>query len=197
MPHKAFGFVDGGYVRKRASEAGADLINPRALIQRIVNLPLLQGWCATPQTVQNVGAARVIYYDARPDNDTEISEDLKEYWDAVELLEDTDLGFGSMRGGTTKKPPRQKGVDTLIAVDMLVGSFTKLFAVAILVAGDADFVPILNEVRRQGVMVVVAAWEKSTSADLKRAADRFLPLEPFSDTACVPPLIVDGRRWKA
>jgi uncharacterized LabA/DUF88 family protein len=89
-------------------------------------------------------------------------------------LNDTELGFASVRGGTRKRPPRQKGVDTLIAVDMLVGAFTQLFSVAILVAGEADFVPVVNEVKRRGVMIVVAAAnDGSLSDDLRRAADRF------------------------
>lgn len=196
MPYQAFGFVDGGYIRKRAVDAGEALINPQALAKRVVGLPNVQDWCGTPHSVGNIALARIIYYDARPDNEADVSEELKEYWDAVELLPDTELGFGTMRGGTNKKPPRQKGVDTLIAVDMLVGAFTKLFSVAILIAGDADFVPVLNEVRRQGVMVVVAAWENSISQELKRAADRFYPLEPLTDHGCIPPLVVNGKQWK-
>jgi uncharacterized LabA/DUF88 family protein len=63
---------------------------------------------------------------------------------------------------------------------MLVGAFTGLFSVAVLVAGDADFVPVVNEVKRRGVMVVVAAApsDGSLSDDLKRAADRFYAIEP-------------------
>ena len=58
---------------------------------------------------------RVTYYDAMPDDGEEA--DLQKYWDAVELLEDVHLGFGALTG--LKKRVRQKGVDALIAVDML------------------------------------------------------------------------------
>jgi uncharacterized LabA/DUF88 family protein len=126
--------------------------------------------------------ARTTYYDGRPDDDAAISEDLRNYWAAIELLSDTQLGFGSTRGGTNRRPPRQKGVDSLIAVDMLVGAFTNLFSVAVLVAGDADFVPVVNEVKRRGVMVVVAGATSpaavSISDELRRAADRYYPLDP-------------------
>src|SRR5207253_5397539 len=96
-----------------------------------------------------------------------------------ELLPDTHLGFGSLRGGTGKKPPRQKGVDTLIAVDMLVGAFEKLFSVAILAAGDADFVSVVLEVRRRGVMVIVTASATSISDEFvdRRTASYRLNLE--------------------
>lgn len=139
--------------------------------------------------------ARVIYYDGRPDEEAELSSDLRDYWDAIELLSDTELGFGSTRRGTRRRPPRQKGVDTLIAVDMLVGAFTQLFPVAILIAGDADFVPVVNEVRRRGVMVVVAADEQSVSDDLRRAADRFIAIGSNLEATRFPPFSYQGREW--
>jgi uncharacterized LabA/DUF88 family protein len=195
MAYHAYGFVDGGYLRKKASDYSQPLLDPQAIVKRLVHLPKVQSWCGEPTIIRNVALARVIYYDARPDDDSDINSDLKEYWDAIELLPDTDLGFGSLRGGVKKRPPRQKGVDTLIAVDMLVGAFTKLYSIAILLAGDADFVPVVYEVRRQGVMVVVAGWDNSMSDDLRRSADRYISLEPMPDTAALPPLIVNGKSW--
>ncbi len=175
----AHAFIDGAYLRRIAEAASVPLPSPQHLANTIVHQPQVQSWCATVHTVQNVGLARTIYYDGRPDDDSEISTKLKEYWDKIELLQDTELGFGSTRGGTKRRPPRQKGVDTLIAVDMLVGAFTNLFSVAVLVAGDADFVPVINELKRRGVMVVVAApLDGSLSDDLKRAADRYVEILP-------------------
>ncbi|HJP95747.1 MAG TPA: NYN domain-containing protein [Candidatus Saccharimonadales bacterium] len=195
MPYIAYGFVDGGYLRKLAENVRKPLVSPRRLVDRVVLSPNIQSWCSDPMTHRNVALARVIYYDARPDDDSEVEQDIKDYWDAIELLQDTELGFGSTRGGTKKRPPRQKGVDTLIAVDMLVGAFTKLFSVAVLVAGDADFVPVVNEVKRRGVMVAVAAAQDSLSDDLKRAADRFFRIDLLSE-ADFPALQVEGRSWK-
>ena len=101
--------------------------------------------------------------------------------------------MGVVRGGTKRRPPRQKGVDTLVAVDMLVGAFTQLFSVAVLLAGDADFVPVVNEVRRRGVMVVVAGERKSIADDLVRAADRFVEIDP---NGTFPPMQKDSRIWE-
>jgi Uncharacterized conserved protein len=198
MPFITHGFVDGKYLRKVAELAKLPLANPRDLVKRVVLSPQIQSWCADPNTIRNVALARIIYYDARPDEESGISQELKEYWNAIELLDDTELGFGSTRGGTRKRPPRQKGVDTLIAVDMLVGAFTNLFSVAVLVAGDADFVPVVNEVKRRGVMVVVAAaMDGSLSDDLRRAADRFFLIDPKQDGPTFPTLKVDGKEWRA
>ena len=86
---------------------------------------------------------------------------------------DTDLRFGEVRG----KPKRQKGVDVLLAVDMLSASSRDLFDVAILVTGDADFVPLVREVRRYGITAVVAGVGSTTAKELQTAADRFVPLD--------------------
>jgi uncharacterized LabA/DUF88 family protein len=198
MIYRAHSFIDGAYLRRAAKEAHLHLVDPLALSKSIIfDQAVIQDWCADPRAIRSTGLARVIYYDARPDDDSELDPNLKSYWDAIELLRDTQLGFGSLRGGNKKKPPRQKGVDTLIAVDMLVGAFTNLFSVALLVAGDADFVPIINEVRRRGVMVVVAGMDDGTFSDeLKRSADRHLMIKATRDSSAFPPLMKeDGGYW--
>ncbi len=60
---------------------------------------------------------------------------------------------------------------------MLVGAFSGLFDIAVLVAGDGDFTPVVEEVRRRGVMVVVVAVSESLSDDLRRVADRFVEID--------------------
>jgi uncharacterized LabA/DUF88 family protein len=197
MPYHAYGFVDGAYLRELARQANHPLVNPRLLVNSVVYLPEVQSWCGRRTSVDNVVLARVTYYDGRPDDDQDLDPNLGQYWEAVELLPDTELGFGSTRGGTRRKPRKQKGVDTLIAVDMLVGAFTQLFPIAILVAGDADFVPVVNEVRRRGVMVVVAADERSMSESLRRAADRFVTIGPGLESTRFPRLSVGEREWQA
>jgi uncharacterized LabA/DUF88 family protein len=181
MTFLAHGFVDGKYLRMVSERAKLPFRNPQQLVSRIVASPEIQSWSTPYFGAKDILLTRTTYYDGRPDDDSEITDDLRQYWNAIELLSDTQLGFGSVRGGTKTRPPRQKGVDTLIAVDMLVGAFTNLFSVSVLVAGDADFVPVVNEVKRRGVMVVIAAAvaDKSLSEDLKRSADRFFEILPL------------------
>ena len=82
----------------------------------MVNHSTVQTWAADHRTVANALLGRVTYYDGLPD-DGEKSPHEK-YWSAIELLPDVHLGFGSLKG--TGRKVKQKGVDTLIAVDMLV-----------------------------------------------------------------------------
>lgn len=130
---------------------------------------------------------RTRFYDGIPDEGAK--DDRVRYWRAIELLPDTDLGFGAVRKGLGRQGPRQKAIDTLVAVDMLVGAFTKLFLICLLVAGDADYLPVVDEVRRCGVMVVLAGGPASDSRDLKAAADRFIAIV---SQVGLPPLELNG-----
>ncbi|MBK7833859.1 MAG: NYN domain-containing protein [Gemmatimonadetes bacterium] len=194
-PHLAHVFVDGASLRKRAQEFDRELVNPRKLADALVQR--LQDWAAIPSSGANTVLGRVTYYDAKPDDGTTTAPELAEYWSAVELLPDTQLGFGALRG-LNRKTPRQKGVDTLIAVDMLVGAFSGLFDVAVLVASDADFVPVVEEVKRRGVMVAVASLSTGLSDDLRRIADRFIEIGPAVDPAprFFPKLDVSGKTFR-
>jgi uncharacterized LabA/DUF88 family protein len=78
---------------------------------------------------------------------------------------------------------------------MLVGSFSNLFDIAVLVAGDADFVPVVEEVKRKGVMVTVAGVSASVADDLRRASDRFI--EILLDDSWLPAMMAEGRSWQA
>jgi hypothetical protein len=167
----AYGFVDGGYYRAEAKLQGIDYPNPHSTIEYVISTHVREMGGYSP-TMGSVFTRRLYFYDAvdpasgSPDSSTE------KYWDAIERLHDTEVRFGSIRGN----PRRQKGVDILLAVDMLVGAFNKLFDVAILITGDEDFVPLVSEVQRRGVSVVVAAIARSTSAELRRVADRYIDL---------------------
>ena len=44
------------------------------------------------------------------------------------------------------------------------------------IAGDADFIPVVEEVKHRGVMVALAASANSLADDLRRVADRYVPI---------------------
>jgi uncharacterized LabA/DUF88 family protein len=194
--NKTHAFVDGAYLRRLAVEAKRPLPNPRDLVVYALGREPLVDWCTQGGEGKFVRLDRLSYYDARPEPSEPISEMLQSYWDAIELLPDCDLGFGNLRGRPRHR--RQKGVDTLIAVDMLAGAFDHIFDVAILVAGDADFVPIVQEVKRRGIKVGLIAENGSTSADLRRAVDRYHILPTINDDHSFPPFHRPGHGfWTA
>ncbi len=51
----------------------------------------------------------------------------------------------------------------------------------VLVAGDGDFVPTINSLKRRGIRVRVVFWRHATSRELREAADEFVELDPHFD----------------
>lgn len=175
---RVHGFVDGGCLRKMGEKLGVPFPDPRKAVSSVLSansMATLTNY--TMRTGPQAKIYRVTYYDAVEDEGTE-SPDVEDYWSEIELLHDTSLGFGAIRGRRGRR--RQKKVDTLLATDMLVGAFTNIFDVAILVSGDADFVPVVDEVRRRGISVVVGIGADG-AGELVRACDRavwFVKEEP-------------------
>lgn len=98
--------------------------------------------------------------------------------EAVDKVRDTlcEAGFSPI---VMHKPKgqRAKGVDISLTKDMLLQAFMGNYEIAVLAAGDGDFVPLVEEVKRFGKRVVVAFWESNgLSPELRRAADEFSPL---------------------
>lgn len=176
MITRAYAFVDGGYLTKVGQKYGVRWPCPTSLANQITGNGVLRAWESR--------LGRVTYYDGLPNQEESETDARKQerenrmrYWDFIEQQHVTHLGFGYARRGKDRSALRQKAVDTLIAVDMLVGAFDGIYDLALLVAGDADFVPVVEEVRRKGRWVVVAAEKESLSPELLRAADRVQLIE--------------------
>jgi hypothetical protein len=64
---------------------------------------------------------------------------------------------------------------------MLSHAYKDNYDVAVLVTGDADYLPLVDEVQRQGKVVVVAFFDTSHGLDVRlgRAADHFIELNEW------------------
>lgn len=71
----------------------------------------------------------------------------------------------------------EKGVDTFLAVDMLSMAYKGAYDAAILITADADFVPVVNEVKSFGKRVFNAYFSKGISFHLRQACDSFLKID--------------------
>jgi len=76
----------------------------------------------------------------------------------------------------TKPTFEQKGVDTLIAFDLVALATRNAYDVAVVVAGDQDFVCPILEVRMMGKYVENAFTEDAWAPALKNIVDKVLPL---------------------
>jgi hypothetical protein len=85
-----------------------------------------------------------------------------------------------------KKDQKAKGVDIALTKDMLTHAFFSHYHVAILIAGDGDYVPLVQEVKRLGRRVFVAFFAHHGLNDsLRLESDLFIDLtESFLHSCC-------------
>ena len=89
-----------------------------------------------------------------------------------------ELNFAPVVFKKAKRRDRTKGVDITLSKDVLSHAFQDNYDVAILVAGDGDYVPLVMELKRLGKVVSVAFFSNSgMSPDLRLASDNFYELE--------------------
>ena len=78
------------------------------------------------------------------------------------------------------KNRRSKAVDITLATDMLSHGHRDNYDVAVLFAGDGDYVPLVEEVQRLGKVVYVGFFKGSgLNNDLQLASDTFLIFDEF------------------
>ena len=77
------------------------------------------------------------------------------------------LGASKMRGDSTV----EKGVDIMLATDLMRTAWGNLYDVAILVSGDGDFSYAVQAVKDIGKQVEVAAFQANLSMELAQVAD--------------------------
>ncbi len=70
----------------------------------------------------------------------------------------------------------EKGVDVMLATDLVVRAYQDQYDTAILVSGDGDFYPAIQAVKDRGKQVEVAAFESNISAEASRVADLHIKL---------------------
>jgi uncharacterized LabA/DUF88 family protein len=65
------------------------------------------------------------------------------------------LGFNPVVFKRDSDQKKAKGVDIALTKDMLSHAFRDNYQIAVLVAGDGDYVPLVEEVKRLGKLVDV------------------------------------------
>jgi uncharacterized LabA/DUF88 family protein len=175
---RVFAFVDGGHLRTAAAAFKVKMPDPMQLASRMLvkSRNDMSGRSALGD-IDQFTLRRTHYFDGKPDDQDEVHADLSAFWTALKSIPDLEMGWGAVRG----ERRRQKRVDTLLSVAMLVGANQQLFETALLLAADEDFVPVVDEVRRLGIRVILGAFESPkshVSHVLARSADRVVLWTP-------------------
>jgi uncharacterized LabA/DUF88 family protein len=80
---------------------------------------------------------------------------------------------------------REKQVDIALSTRMMEDSFKYMKAtngdIAVLAAGDGDFVPTIRSLQSRELGVRVVSWSHAASRQLREAADEFIELDPHFD----------------
>ena len=154
-------FIDGGYLRG-LSKIGGDLFEVDALP---FDLSRVAG-----------GHKRVFYYDCEPPqrnkSDKEHRKAVDEFYEFIDDINSL-KGFHTFVGKTkgSGRSVRQKEIDVKITVDLLSHAYRRTMDRVILLAGDQDFKPLVNEVVRSGMYITVLCFKNNSSKDLRSSAD--------------------------
>ncbi len=119
---------------------------------------------------------RIYYYNARvgQKEEPERYHDQQKFFAGITATPYCELRLGRLvYNNWPNNPPYEKGVDILLATDMITHSFKNNYNTAILVAGDNDYVGALQAVKDNGKNVEVALFGKEqTSRQLRVVADK-------------------------
>ncbi len=123
---------------------------------------------------------RIYYYNARVGRKEEPQryKDQEVFFTSVNAIPYTELRLGRLvYNNWPNSPPYEKGVDIQLATDMITHSFKNNYDVAILIAGDSDYVGALQAVKDNGKNIEVALFGKErTSMPLRKVADKVITL---------------------
>ncbi len=114
---------------------------------------------------------RTYYYNVLQEP-VQKTDGTREQQDFLETLRKTQ--YLELRLGTTKLSqgvPVERGIDVMLATDLLYFASNNSYDIAILVSGDSDFGYTLQVVKNMGKHVEVAYFENAASRDLINSAD--------------------------
>ena len=114
---------------------------------------------------------RTYYYNVLQDP-IQRPDGYREQQEFLDILRKTP--YLEVRLGSTKLAqgiPIEKGIDIMLATDLLYFAWNDFYDVALLVSGDSDFAYALQAVKNMGKHAEVAYFESGVSKDLLNVAD--------------------------
>ena len=161
-------FVDGENLAIRCKamiDAGTHRLEPNVELRE--NIYAWSPALTRNQIVANGAILRTYYYTA-VQGDHPLVEDVE-----ADLKR---LGVAAPRVFKKERGKRSKRVDITLATDMLLHATRNNYDIAVLVAGDEDYVPLVNAVQAEGRGVHVWSVKSGLSQKLVHAADEFTDL---------------------
>lgn len=159
-------FIDGGYLRESLRmKFQDDRMSVEGVQNLIWYLMNLVGYGNVKGEL-----IRTYYYDAIVDeNEKEKREEQKLFFDMIRSAPFCTVRLGRLV--KTVEGYRQKGVDILMAIDMITKAYENQYDIAILLAGDGDFVDLVEAVKDAGKRIYGAYLVEHVSKDLLEKLD--------------------------
>jgi uncharacterized LabA/DUF88 family protein len=186
MAHRLLGFADGENLVLRYQDAVHNGSKPN---KSVIHIKDELVW--HPEITKNLWAniTRISFYQTVVGDQTKIDQ-LRENicgveyeYDPDEPTNKTDIGFrGTLFPRVFKKERRTsktKSVDINLTVDMMRHARDSQFDVLLLLSGDGDYLPLVDEIAKNGKQIWVAAFSKGLNRDLRFAADEFFDLDEY------------------
>lgn len=162
-------FIDGGYLRAQLKRRTK---KEDFKIDELINIVLGQ-FMVHPILGELI---RTYYYDAIYDKPDERYEARKAYFDKLNEKDFVEVKLGEIV--SSPKGDRQKGVDVLIAIDMLTKAYENHYDIAILLSGDRDLRNLVKAVKDQaGKRVYGVFFENHCPPELRREFDKYLEIK--------------------
>lgn len=165
-------FVDGENLTKRGQEVLKKAGHPptagpawcRDVFLWLPHHFATNPWIVSGSLIEAKPATRAYYYTSTTSGETE--------WTETRLAL-RELGFEPRL--FPRRQGKSKAVDIALATDVVALAGENRYEVAVIFAGDGDYVPVVEAVKRLGQHVVVGFFaEEGLSPELRIAADEFV-----------------------
>src|SRR5205823_14177399 len=111
------------------------------------------------------------YVPINPRNEHRLDRDIEELWRSGYIV---NTKRGSIAGETYKC-----NSDVEITMDVLKAVYQVKPDIIVLATGDSDFIPLIQEVRKAGVRVEVAAFAETAGPDIMLKCSGFIDLDVY------------------
>ena len=133
---------------------------------------------------------RGYFYTGIPTPNLNIPYEYREQWkkqqNFLNELQNTGIKVKTMPLKKTPEGFIEKGVDILLATDMIVLAYNNAYDTAILVSGDSDYIPVVEMIQQLGKRVENATFKRTSSYELRKVCDEFIILDNYLDKFTEP-----------
>ncbi|MCS6784763.1 MAG: NYN domain-containing protein [Candidatus Caldarchaeum sp.] len=174
---KAAVFIDGGYFEKLLKHYFADRRKDLETYREIVVEPRIDFLRLSEQLCRGYERFRTYYYNCMPyQSNPPTPEESERYGNKrrfihyLQRLPRFQVRLGRLRK-TATGDFEQKGVDVQLAIDLVELAAVRAISKAVLIGGDADYVPPVKKARDFHVIVELYYHPRHVSSELLDACD--------------------------